>query len=168
MSSSITSQLMGMQNSTAQMQAAEAKKNGPTKELGQDAFMQLMLEQLKNQDPMNPMDNQQFLQQQAQMTQLNEIQKMNSNMSLNNEIMQASSLIGKDVTITDPNDNKKQIKGTVASANFGGASPTISVNGKDYPIGYVVTVGNPGTTANNSTSNNSNNSNNNTANNSTT
>lgn len=165
MSSSITSQLMGMQNSTAQMQAAEAQKNGPTKDLGQDAFMQLMLEQLKNQDPMNPMDNQQFLQQQAQFTQLNEIQKMNSNMSLNNQIMQASSLIGKEVTITDPNDNTKQIKGTVSSANFGGASPTISVDGKDYPIGYVVTVGNPGATTDNTAADNSNNS---TTNNSTT
>lgn len=142
----INDQLMGMQNATAQAKAAEAKKNGASKELGQDAFMMLMMEQLKHQDPMNPMDNQQFLQQQAQFTQLNEIQKISENMNVNNQIMQASSLIGKEVTLTDPNDVTKKIKGTVASANFSGTSATVSVDGKEYPIGYVLKVANPGTT----------------------
>lgn len=144
--STVTSQLIGMQNSTAQMQAAETKKNGAAKELNSDAFMMLMLQQLKYQDPMNPTDNQQFLAQQAQMTQLSETQKMNQSISTNNQIMQASSLIGKEVLLTDPEDNTKTIKGNVTSANFTGSSATISVNGKEYPIGYVMSVANPGAT----------------------
>lgn len=143
--STVSSQLIGMQNSTAQMKAEETKKNGASKELGQDAFLMLMMEQLKHQDPMNPMDNQQFLQQQAQFTQLNEIQKMNQNMNINNQIMQASSLIGKEVSLIDPNDATKKITGKVTAANFSGSASTIVVNDKDYSLGYVVKVSNPTT-----------------------
>lgn len=145
--STITSQLVDMQSRTAQIKAQENKDKVGTTDMGQDAFLMLMLEQLKHQDPMNPMDNQEFLAQQAQFTQLNEIQKMNSNMNINNQIMQASSLIGKDVTLVDPNDATKKIKGSVSAANFSGSQATVVVNGKDYPLGYVVTVSNPTSTA---------------------
>ncbi len=143
--STIQSQLVNMQNITAQAQAAAQKETGATKELGQDAFLMLMLEQLKNQDPLSPMDNKEFLSQQAQFTQLNEIQKLNQNMSVNNQIMQASSLIGKEVSIVDPDDSSKRITGVVSAANFSGSESTVIVNGKDYPLGYVVKVSNPST-----------------------
>lgn len=148
--SSIASQLLTMQNTTTQTEAEKAKKTGATKDLGQDAFMKLMLEQLKHQDPTSPMDNKEFLAQQAQFTQLNEIQKMNTTMTslnnslaTNNQIMQASSLIGKEVSIIDPEDEENKITGTVTSANFSGSTATVVVNGKDYPLGYVYAVSNP-------------------------
>ncbi len=157
--STIQSQLTSMQNITAQSQAAAKKETGATQELGQDAFLMLMLEQLKHQDPMNPMNNQEFLSQQAQFTQLNEIQKMNKNMSINNQIMQASSLIGKQVSIVDPDDSSKRINGVVEAANFSGSDSTVVVGGKDYPLGYVVKVSNPGdaSTGGESTADSSNN-----------
>ncbi len=142
--STIQSQLTNMQNITAQAQAAAKEKTGASSTLNQDAFLMLMLEQLKHQDPLNPMSNQEFLSQQAQFTQLNEIQDMNKNMSINNQIMQASSLIGKEVSIIDPNDSSKTIKGVVDSANFSGSESTIVVGGVDYPLGYVIKVSNPG------------------------
>lgn len=48
--------------------------------LGQDAFLQLLTVQLANQDPMNPMSNEEFISQQAQFTQLEQSIELNDNM----------------------------------------------------------------------------------------
>lgn len=71
--------------------------------LGQDAFMKLMTTQLKNQDPMEPMDNGAFLGQIAQFSQVSGIQDMQASMKslvdtlTSNQAMQASALVGKTV-----------------------------------------------------------------------
>ena len=125
-----------------------AKKQGST-ELGQDAFLQLMMCQLQQQDPLKPTDSTQFLAQQAQMTQVSETQKMNTNLtkllenqSSSTQIMQASSLIGKEVTLLDPNDatGKTTITGKVTEAKFNSTGAGITVNGTDYGLATVTGV----------------------------
>ena len=54
---SIQQELVTMQSNTAVNKAKEQAANGPSQELDGDAFLMLMMEQLKNQDPMDPMDN---------------------------------------------------------------------------------------------------------------
>lgn len=133
--------ITNMQNATTQTQLATKKLTGPSTELDGDAFLTLMIEQLKNQDPLEPMDNSQMIAQQAALTQVTELQKMNENMSTNNMILQATSLVGKEVTLIDPNDTTKTITGTVTSANFTSNTATVTVNGEEYPIGLVMSVG---------------------------
>ena len=146
MTSAIHNQLTIMQNATARMEAEKRALEGPQQELGQDTFLKLMLEQLKQQDPLNPIDNKEFLSQQAQFTQLNELQKMNQNMARNTQISQASSLIGKDIVLLDPNDSSRFIEGKVTAANFSDTLATVVVNGKEYPLGYVMQVKDSGST----------------------
>ena len=73
--------------------------------LGQDDFLTLMMEQLQNQDPFNPTDNTQFISQMAQLTSVSGISEMNSNLAAltnsmySSQMLDASSLIGKDVLI---------------------------------------------------------------------
>ena len=129
-----------MQSNTAVNQAKERAANGASQELDGDAFLMLMLEQLKNQDPMNPMDNSEMLAQQAQFTQLTELQEMNETMATNNMIQQANSLVGKTVQIVDPNNTSRLITGVVTSANFSGDSASITVNGQQYPLGLVAAI----------------------------
>lgn len=138
---SVLDELHNSQTSTAINQYKERQQTGAKQELDQDAFLMLMMEQLKQQDPTNPMDNSQMLTQQAQFTQISELQKLNSTMTQNNMIMQASSLIGKTVTVVDPNDTSKTITGVVDSANFTSSTATLTIDGKEYPLGLVTSVG---------------------------
>lgn len=136
--SSITDTLTNISNETAKMQY-ENRVTG-TSELGQDAFLRLMMEQLKHQDPLNPMKNDEFLAQQAQFTQISELQKLNKAMSNSNQIMQASSLIGKTVSLTDPNDNTQIIEGKVTEAKINSTGASLVINGKEYPIDSILSI----------------------------
>lgn len=139
---STTSEITSMQNATAQWQAANTPKKTGTTNMDADAFLSLMLKELQYQDPMDPVSNKEFIAQQAQFTQVSETQALNSNITTNNGIMQTLALVGKDVTMTDPNDSKKTISGTVSEANFNSTGATIVVNEKEYPITLVKTVKN--------------------------
>lgn len=138
--SGVNDVLNNMQSSTAIQQAKDRKINGSSNELNQDMFLKLMLEQLKYQDPMKPMDNQQFLAQQAQFTQLSELQKLNDSIAGNNTVMQAVSLIGKEVTLRDPDNAKNTITGVVQEAVFDANGSSIMVNGKSYPLALVQNI----------------------------
>lgn len=71
----------------------------------QDHFMTLLVTQLKNQDPMNPMDNSQMTAQLAQINTVSGIQDLNKTLSsINGQIdagqtLQAAALIGKGVLV---------------------------------------------------------------------
>jgi flagellar basal-body rod modification protein FlgD len=78
-------------------------QSGPSDKLGQDAFMKLMVAQLRNQDPMQPMENGEFLSQIAQFTQTTGIQELQASFKelsqslVSNQALQAANLVGRDV-----------------------------------------------------------------------
>jgi len=81
--------------------AAEAKsagKGGVAE--SQDRFLKLLVTQMKNQDPLNPMDNAQVTSQMAQLSTVSGIDKLNSTLAalsgsmMASHSMQASSMIG--------------------------------------------------------------------------
>ena len=63
------------------------KKN----DLGTDTFLQLLVTQLQNQDPLSPQDNSQFLAQLAQFTQVESLQSIKTDMSALLAIVQAGA-----------------------------------------------------------------------------
>jgi flagellar basal-body rod modification protein FlgD len=73
--------------------------------LGQEQFLQLMIAQLKNQDPMKPMQNGEFLSQMAQFGTVSGIQDLQKTMSGmanalgSNQALMASSLVGRAVLV---------------------------------------------------------------------
>ena len=139
-----TSEIANLQNYTAFEQAAAQQVKGPNNEMNQDMFLKLMMEQLKYQDPLNPMSNQDFLAQQAQFTQLNELQKISTQLVSNNTVQQCVSLIGKEVELVNPDDPETTIKGIVTEAVFDANGSSIKVNGKNYPLGLVTGIREPG------------------------
>ena len=71
----------------------------------QDRFLTLLVTQLKNQDPLNPMDNAQMTSQMAQMSTVSGIEKLNTTLNSlvdnigTSQSMQAASMIGKGVLV---------------------------------------------------------------------
>lgn len=71
----------------------------------QDRFLKLLVTQLKNQDPLNPMDNAQMTSQLAQMSTVSGIEKLNTTLNslvdgfANSQSMQAAGMIGKNVLV---------------------------------------------------------------------
>jgi flagellar basal-body rod modification protein FlgD len=77
--------------------------DGSERQLGKDAFLTLLLTQLQNQDPFNPMEDTEMTAQLAQYSQLEQLANLNTNVETMSSYIQASnqfqtlSLIGKDV-----------------------------------------------------------------------
>ncbi|MGE8191094.1 flagellar hook assembly protein FlgD [Pseudomonas sp. NPDC086278] len=91
------------------------------KELGKDAFLQLLVTQLKNQNPLEPQDNGAFVAQLAQFSSLEGITTLNDTVSAiagnynSSQALQASSLVGRSViaqTDTAVVDTSKSFNGT--------------------------------------------------------
>lgn len=143
MSSSIINEITNMQNWTSQQEALKAKTEGTSNELDQDMFLKLMLEQLKYQDPLNPMNNQDFLAQQAQFTQLEQLTQLTETIEANSGLTQGMDLIGKKVTLMDPDDPTATISGVVEEAVFYQNGCAVKINGKEYPAGLILSAKEP-------------------------
>ena len=77
----------------------------PEKLLDESVFYKLLITQLKNQDPLSPMKVEDFTAQLAQLTQLEEVRKLNDYMKL-----MSANLIGKGV-VTNEDENPKKVTG---------------------------------------------------------
>jgi flagellar basal-body rod modification protein FlgD len=109
--------------------------------LGQDAFLKLLVAQLKYQDPMNPADGAEFLAQTAQFTQvekLSELATTQQAMVSAQLMLSASTLVGRSVTYTGADG--VAVTGLVKSATIGGSSPTLKVGIMDVPLSSVTEV----------------------------
>ena len=77
----------------------------PSQELGQSAFLRLMITQMENQSPLNPQDNSEFVAQLAQFSSVESLDKLNNNFDdfansyIANQALQASTLVGRSVTV---------------------------------------------------------------------
>ncbi len=87
-------------NGTSNSAAAAASKRT---ELGQDAFLHLMVAQMKNQDPTKPADPSEFLGQLAQFSTVSGIQEMRDSISSlstalrGSQVLGGTSLVGREV-----------------------------------------------------------------------
>ena len=77
-------------------------------DLGKDAFFELLITQLRHQDPLDPMDDRDFLAQMAQFSSLEQMQNMNESMTALTQmrnIDQGANLIGKMVESVEYDEN---------------------------------------------------------------
>lgn len=111
--------------------AAKTKETG----LGKDDFLKMLVTQLKNQDPLKPMDDTAFVAQMAQFSSLEQMQNLNSATLAT----QANGMIGKNVTWTDI-DNVVQT-GKVTAVKFTtGKPPALLVGTVNVPVDKVTQV----------------------------
>jgi flagellar basal-body rod modification protein FlgD len=120
-------------NSTAALGATSAANGATSAQEQTDRFMKLLVAQLNNQDPMNPMDNAQMTSQIAQINTVSGIQQLNDTMKsmagqfTAMQVLQGSSLIGHDV-LTTGNSLTVGSTGTALGAmNLSGNADKVSV-----------------------------------------
>ncbi len=114
-------------------QAAEAG-NG----MGKDAFLQLLVAQMKYQDPLEPTSNTEYISQYATFSQVEQMQNMASTM----ELTRASSMVGKLVTVQSTNSSgeTKEVEGIVEYVSYENNKAYVSIDGTLYSADDVVAI----------------------------
>jgi flagellar basal-body rod modification protein FlgD len=99
------------------------------KPMGMEDFLKILLTQLTYQDPLKPMDNQEFMAQMAQFTSLEQTQQLNEKMSTlitNQSALQSVGLIGRTVDITTATG--ESVTGNVTALSLIGQTPALTLN----------------------------------------
>lgn len=129
---------------TGQLQGLEQSK-----ELDKDAFMTLLVEQMKSQDPINPQANEDFIAQLASFSTLEQMEALNENFTglavlqqanaLMDQLTQSSRLIGQTIEYTDPLHGTGQT-GVVESVKIENGLAVLNIGGKSVPLIDVTQV----------------------------
>lgn len=94
----------------------QSSSRTPSPDLGKDEFIKILMTQLQNQDPLNPMEDKDFIAQMATFSQLEQMMNMASSIDtlvhnqLVSPVIQYSHMIGKEVAYESISDtNQKEI-----------------------------------------------------------
>lgn len=131
---------------TSNVTKASSKNN----ELGKDQFLKILITQLKNQDPMQPLEDKEFISQMAQFTSVEQLTNMATEMkSLRESLGMASGLIGKSIswTGTDTNGNDVQKQGIVDAISFKDGVQYANVGGVQITLDKLTRIWDAGTSS---------------------
>ncbi len=116
-----------------------------------NTFLNLLVAQLKYQDPLNPTSGTQFLSQTAQLTEVETMTQLQQevsqevsaqNQEVSSQQQQAStSMIGQTISATLANGTT--VSGIVQGVSLATGGPMLNVNGTSVPLGDVQSVGTP-------------------------
>ncbi|SVB20934.1 uncharacterized protein METZ01_LOCUS173788 [marine metagenome] len=113
----------------------------PMKQLGQDEFLQLLVTQMRNQDPMKPVSDTEFIAQMAQFSNLEQTKEMSGDIAKlrqSTAFNQATALMGKQVRLLSGENTFT--KGIVTDLTVKDGEVSLIVNGRTYELGQVVSV----------------------------
>lgn len=140
MTDSISTRAVWPNYSASNVKAAAEKK---TDTLGKDQFLSILVTQLRNQDPMQPMQDKDFIAQMAQFTSVEQLMNMATELSLMRQsIGSASSLIGKTIEWKqyDEAGEVYTATGVVDSILSKDGVLYASVGGMDVALDYVTSI----------------------------
>ncbi len=126
--------ISGVGNTAGNSNTANVSTAKSNQSLGKDDFLKLLVTQLQSQDPLNPMDDKEFIAQMAQFTSLEQMQNMNTSV----QITQATAYIGKQITWD--NDQGVQQTGVVSAVRMISGEPKIVVGDQVLALTKVTSV----------------------------
>lgn len=121
-------------NSGVSMRAAKQS-------LSQQDFLKLLTIQLKNQDPLKPIDDNSFVTTMAQFTGLEQSSQILSSlkqMGQSNKVLVASGMIGREVTVRDPSG--KETSGEVSAVETTDQGVLVKIADALFPFDSIVRV----------------------------
>lgn len=107
-----------------------------------NTFLQLLVAEMKNQDPTNPMDTSQYMSQFAQLSTVEQAMQTNTKLDAllsSQSLSQANGLIGKTVSFTDSTGASFSGKVASVSINSDGSIATLE-NGTKVAVGPGLTI----------------------------
>jgi len=148
---------MGLKMASPMQKQAGTATDGirdPNNELGREAFLQLLVLQMQNQDPVNPVDNTEMVSQLAQFSALEQMTNLNdsfegmredfANMSGNLDqlnFINANGLIGR--RVEGFNNQGLYMEGIVDRVHMDGSLVYLNVNGQLMSMAGVVSIEDP-------------------------
>ena len=115
-----------------------------TDQMGKDVFLQLLVAQMRYQDPNSPASTTEFMSQTATFTQvekLEELASQNASLLTLQRSLSAGALVGHSVSWTDESGATQT--GTVSSVRFGGDEPVAVVGGQEVPYARLTEISMP-------------------------
>ncbi|WP_374454281.1 flagellar hook assembly protein FlgD [Nocardioides sp.] len=106
-------------------------------------FLELMVAQLRYQDPLNPADSGEFLAQSAQFTALEKMQDVSDRVGalLGSQMaFGAGAMVGQQVSWIDT-DGTTTHSGTISGVTFGAEGPVFDIDGTQVPLAQLLSVG---------------------------
>jgi len=131
-------------NSTSSINAglqASTDTTATAKTLSQADFLKLLVAQMTSQDPLNPTNSQDLLTQTVQLSTLQSNTTLQSTLTQlggNQALTQASSLLGRQVTVQTSSTTTAQ--GVVSGVDLSTGTPEIVVNGTSYNLSQVLSI----------------------------
>lgn len=115
----------------------------------ENLFLDLLVTQLKNQNPLEPMENNEFVQQMSALAAVQETQSLNANIQSliqlqevvagQNAFTQSANLVGKNVDYVDPETGDEK-SGYVDSIHLAEGGIFLSIGGTDVPMSLVTGI----------------------------
>ena len=123
---------------SASQDSLSSKGTDKNSGMDKDAFLQLLVAQMKYQDPLEPTSNTEYISQYAQFSQVEAL----NNMSTTMELSRYSSYVGKEVVIqsTDASGKTTETRGFVDYVTFEEGKAYFSIEGNLYKAEDMVTV----------------------------
>ncbi|MDX8288368.1 flagellar hook assembly protein FlgD [Metabacillus indicus] len=127
------------------LSSTAAVRTGGKSSLGKDDFLKILIAQLQNQDPLNPMEDKEFISQMASFSSLEQMTNLNTQMSsfiqvqVNDGILKYSEMIGKQIDWKTEDGEAKT--GIVKSIKQSGPDIILEMkNGDEVPSAFVTKV----------------------------
>jgi flagellar basal-body rod modification protein FlgD len=109
--------------------------------LGKNEFLNLLVAQMSNQDPLDPMDSQSTIAQLAQFSSLEQMQNIGVQIGdLRRETGMINTMLFKDKTILAQTEGGEEVAGIVEKITWGEDGVLLTVNGTDYKMKQLVSL----------------------------
>jgi flagellar basal-body rod modification protein FlgD len=112
-----------------------ASDTGTASLLQPNTFLDLLVDELKYQNPLDPTNSADFMNQIAELSQVEQLQTVSSS----SQISEAAGLIGQ--TIAGDDASGKLVTGTVTGVTNGTSGPTLDVGGDSVDLSAVQKIG---------------------------
>ncbi len=134
-------QIMSVGSVNTSSNSSQQQRLDPFANLNLNDFIQMMITELQNQDPSNPMSSDEMLQEITQMGQISTAEQMTTTltgMETGQNLSNASAMIGMQIEGQDANGNP--ISGTVSSVTIANGSPTLNVGSSTLTLGEISNI----------------------------